>query len=102
MELQAACPDVNEVEQDWSRRGFGCDLWTDPPGQSWEDFAEDFDKIIMVLDGRLEVEMNGARSLLKAGDEVLIPCGACHSLRNVGATVSHRLFGFRREDACTD
>jgi hypothetical protein len=24
---------------DWASRGFSCALWTDPPGQRWEDFT---------------------------------------------------------------
>ncbi len=33
-------PAVNreQIAADWALRGFSCDLWTDPPGQRWEEF----------------------------------------------------------------
>lgn len=102
MTTQAGCPDVEKVEKDWWRRGFGCDIWTDPPGSHWDNFSEEFDKLIFVLDGELELEMNGRTSHLKAGDEVLILSGQNHTVRNVGEVPSHRLYGYRRDDAYTD
>jgi len=26
------------VAADWAERGFGCELWTDPPGARWGGF----------------------------------------------------------------
>jgi hypothetical protein len=33
-------PAVNreQIAAAWASRGFSCDLWTDLPGQRWEDF----------------------------------------------------------------
>jgi hypothetical protein len=31
--------DREQVAAAWAVRGFGCDLWTDPPGRRWEDFT---------------------------------------------------------------
>lgn len=31
-------PDHKKIAAEWASGGFSCDLWTDPPGQRWEDF----------------------------------------------------------------
>ena len=28
-----------EIAANWATRGFSCELWTDSPGQCWEDFV---------------------------------------------------------------
>jgi hypothetical protein len=43
--------DRQQVAADWARRGFGCDLWTDPPGRQWEDFTHATDELVLVIDG---------------------------------------------------
>jgi hypothetical protein len=42
--------DREHIAADWAARGFSCDLWTDPPGQRWEDFTHATDEIVIVLD----------------------------------------------------
>lgn len=39
----------NRIETDWAARGFSCELWTDPPGQTWEDFSHATDEVVIVL-----------------------------------------------------
>jgi hypothetical protein len=41
--------DRERIAADWAARGFSCDLWTDPPGQRWEDFTHATDEVVMVL-----------------------------------------------------
>ena len=36
---------------DWEARGFSCDLWIDPPNQTWENSAHPVDELVMVLQG---------------------------------------------------
>ena len=88
--------DRSQVERDWRERGFSCDLWVDPPGQRWEDFTHRSDELFMVLEGEVELELLGDVMQPAAGEEVLIPAGARHSVRNRGATVSRWLYGYRR------
>lgn len=45
----------------WARDGFSCDLWVDPPGQEWIDFVHSTDERVVVKEGRLEFEVQGAR-----------------------------------------
>ena len=45
-------PDRKKIAANWSARGFSCDLWTDPPGQRWEDFRHATDELVLVLEGQ--------------------------------------------------
>ncbi len=85
------------IAKDWSQRGFSCDLWIDPPGQCWEDFSHEVDELVMVIEGRVEFEIDGAVHLPEAGEELLIPARALHSVRNRGPSPSRWLYGYHRD-----
>ena len=91
----AATVDRERVAADWAARGFGCDLWVDPPGRRWEDFVHPTDELVMLLEGEQEFEIEGVVSRPAIGGELLIPAGAVHSARNVGRTTSRWLYGYR-------
>jgi mannose-6-phosphate isomerase-like protein (cupin superfamily) len=91
----AATVDRERVAADWATRGFGCDLWVDPPGRRWEDFVHPTDELVMVLEGDQEFEFEGFASRPTVGEELLIPARAVHSARNVGRTTSRWLYGYR-------
>ncbi len=88
--------EIDQVTQDWHERGFSCSLWTDPPGQRWEDFVHGVDELVMVLEGDMEFEVEGKVYHPKPGEELFIPAGAVHSARNIGATTARWLYGYRR------
>jgi quercetin dioxygenase-like cupin family protein len=88
--------DRKQIAEDWKQRGFSCELWTDPPGQRWEDFQHATDELVTVLEGDVEFEIEGTIHHPQAGDELLIPAGALHSARNVGSTTTRWLYGYRR------
>jgi quercetin dioxygenase-like cupin family protein len=88
--------DRRQIAADWSNRGFSCDLWTDPPGQRWEDFRHATDELVLVLEGEMEFELAGQVSRPRVGQELLIPAGAMHSARNIGPTTARWLYGYRR------
>ena len=85
----------NDISKDWAARGFSCALWVDPPGQRWEDFVHDTDELVVVLDGELEFEINGEISHPEIGEEIYIPAGAVHSVRNIGNTTARWLYGYK-------
>ncbi len=49
----------------------------------------------MVLEGELELEMQGRTFRPKRGEEVLIPARARHTVRNVGGTTARWLYGYK-------
>ena len=86
-----------EIEKDWSERGFSCGLWTDPPGQVWEDFTHGTDELVILLEGEIEIEIEGKTFRPEPGEEVFIPAQAKHSVRNVGGTTAKWLYGYSRK-----
>jgi mannose-6-phosphate isomerase-like protein (cupin superfamily) len=83
------------VAEVWARDGFDCALWVDPPGQAWLDFVHATDERVLVKEGQLEFEVEGARALLGPGDEVFIPAGSRHSVWNRGATTARWFYGYK-------
>lgn len=53
------------------------------------------DELVMVVEGSVELELHGEVFQPEIGQEVFIPAGTIHSVRNVGATVSRWLYGYR-------
>ncbi|MCP9473033.1 MAG: cupin domain-containing protein [Nitrospira sp.] len=88
--------DVDVIRQNWQARGFSCDLWTDPPGQVWENYVHEVDELVMVLNGDVEFEVAGEVHRPAIGEEIFIPAKARHSVRNRGATTSRWLYGYKR------
>ncbi len=88
-------PDVTRVESDWLSRGFSCEVWTDPPGQVWADFVHDVDELVMTIEGDVEFEFGGKTIRPRPGEELMIPAGASHTVRNVGNSISRWFFGYR-------
>ncbi len=88
--------DRMKIASDWTSRGFSCDVWTDAPGQRWEDFTHATDELVTVLEGEMEFEIAGKVHHPKIGEELLIPAGAVHSARNIGKTTPRWLYGYKR------
>lgn len=88
---------TQKIQEDWQKRGFSFGVWVDPPGQTWEDYRHETDEVFMVLEGEVELEMKGQKLRPGAGEEVLIPKGVVHSVRNLGNTQSRWLYGYKKE-----
>lgn len=87
---------LSGVKMNWAARGFSCDLWIDPPGQRWEGYTHGVDELVMVLDGQVEFEVAGTVQHPNPGEELFIPAGALHSVRNRGSSTARWLYGYRR------
>ena len=86
----------DKIAADWRTRGFSCELWTDQPGQRWEDFTHATDEVVIVLEGEMEFEVEGQVHYPQSGEELLIPAGAVHSARNIGKSTARWLYGYHR------
>ena len=82
------------VAADWRLRGFSCDLFTDPPGREWMDFTHDVNELVTVMSGKLEMELGGTWIVVEEGDEVFIPRGERHSVRNINDRTTRWLYGY--------
>lgn len=85
----------SKVRHQWRQRGFSCGIWTDPPGQVWENYVHEVDELFMVIEGEIELEIEGRRLYPKPGEEVFIPANAIHSVRNIGQTTCRWFYGYR-------
>ena len=83
----------SEVEPKWKKKGFSCKMWIDPPGMAWIDQVHDVDELLLPITGLLELELPDQTRRLKIGEEVLIPAGVVHTLRNQGRTTACLLYG---------
>ena len=89
--------DRSNIAKDWHARGFSCGLWIDHAGREWSYDARQTDELFMVMSGELELEMEGQSTLPSLGEEIRIPAGVPHIIRNVGGKTARWLYGQRRE-----
>jgi mannose-6-phosphate isomerase-like protein (cupin superfamily) len=89
-------PGLDQVPDDWRARGFSCDIWTDPPGQVWENFVHAVDELVIPIEGEVEIEMQGRKLRPAVGEEVFIAAGMYHTVRNLGRSQSRWYYGYRR------
>ena len=93
---KGAAVDQEAVARRWRARGFSCGLWVDPPGQVWEDYVHESDELVLLVEGEVEFEVDGEVRRPPVGEELLIPAGARHTVRNVGGGTSRWLYGYAR------
>lgn len=86
--------DRSAIAANWRKRGYTCDVFVDPPGRQWKDFVHASNELLAVAEGRLEVTIVGESFVAEPGDEVFIPRGALHSVRNIDRGVTRWLFGY--------
>ena len=55
----------------------------------------------MLLDGECQVDMVGRTVLMQTGDELLIPAGTRHTVRNCGDRPARWLHGYRADSAAS-
>ena len=86
--------DRDQVTHDWHRRGYSCDMFTDPPGREWKDFVHATNELVTVMVGKLKLTIGAEEILAEPGDEVFIPKGVRHSVKNVSPSTTHWLYGY--------
>lgn len=91
-----AAIDLKQIEKSWRERGFSFGVWTDPPGRTWEGYVHETDELFMVLEGDVELEMQGKKLSPKVGEEILIPAKEVHSVRTKGDSGSRWLYGYAK------
>jgi len=87
--------EFEKVKREWGQRGFGCDIWTDPPGKVWKDYVHDTDELVMPIEGEVEFVFGGKTHHPKPGEELLIPAGEKHTVTNIGKTRNRWYYGYK-------
>ena len=88
--------EIEKIKQDWLSRKFSFGIWTDPPGQQWENFTHATDELVSVIQGDVEFEIAGVVYHPAVGEELLIPAHTLHSVRNTGRQTARWLFGYKK------
>lgn len=86
--------DRDQMTQDWRRRGYPCDLFTDPPGREWNDFVHATNELVTVMEGRLKLTIGEEEIIAEPGDEVFIPKDIRHSVKNISSSTTRWLYGY--------
>ncbi|HEY7495090.1 MAG TPA: cupin domain-containing protein [Candidatus Tectomicrobia bacterium] len=87
----------SHIQHAWAQRGFSCTVWTDPPGQVWANFVHETDELVTLVEGEIELSFQGQTLRPRIGEEVCIPAGARHTVRNIGATTNRWCFGYKHK-----
>ena len=88
---------LGEIRTEWSRRGFSFEYWIDPPGQVWRDFLQDVDELLVLVEGEIEVDLEGKIARPAVGEEIVIAAGIRHTVSNTGNAPNRWCFGYKRE-----
>jgi quercetin dioxygenase-like cupin family protein len=83
-----------EIAQSWSNRGYSCDLFIDLPGKEWNDFVHSTNELVTVLEGKLRMTIGKEELTTEPGDEVFIPKGVYHSVKNIHHAMTKWLYGY--------
>jgi mannose-6-phosphate isomerase-like protein (cupin superfamily) len=86
--------DRNKVAHDWDRRGYSCDVFVDPPRREWNDFIHATNELVTIVEGRLKLTIGGEELLAEPGDEIFIPKGVLHSVKNISSSTTRWLYGY--------
>ena len=85
-----------QIKEDWNSRGYCFGIFKDPPGQVWPDFVHKTDELVVLAEGKIEIEIEGQSQQPPIGMEVFIPAKAMHTVRNVGKTNNVWYYGYKR------
>lgn len=89
--------DRSDIAKDWHARGFSCGLWIDHAGREWSNHPRQTDELFMMMSGELELELEGQSIRPSVGEEIRIPAGMPHTIRNIGGKTARWLYGQPRE-----
>jgi hypothetical protein len=84
-----------QIEQEWSARGYSCELRVDPPGRMWENVVQDEDELFVLLDGEVELQTAGILQCPEPGKEIPLPAHTIHTVRVTGEQPARWMYGFR-------
>ena len=85
-----------QIKKDWNSRGYSFGIFKDPPGQVWVDFVHKTDELVVLVEGQIEIEIEGKSQQPPIGKEVFIPAKTKHTVRNVGKTINAWYYGYKK------
>ena len=83
-----------QIKKDWNSRGYSFGIFKDPQGQIWVDFVHKTDELVVLVEGKIEIE--GKSQQPPFGKEVFSPAKAKHTVQNVGKTINAWYYGYKK------
>ncbi len=80
--IRSAMDNKEQIKQRMMAEGFSIiNEYNDPPNEFFPDHDHPGDQLLVVLEGSIEIAMNGKVSTLKPGDEITFPAKVMHSAK---------------------
>lgn len=90
---------IEELEKDWSERGFSFGIGTIKAGDAVDEaFHDEKDELVLMEDGEYEFIIGNETFIQNGNVEVLIPAGSVHSIKNLGRHDSKIYFGYKTKN----
>ena len=83
-----------QIKKDWNSRGYSFGIFKDPPGQVWLDFVHKTDELVVLAEGKIEIEIEVQSQQPPIGEKGFLPTKAIHTVRNVGKTYNVWYYGY--------
>lgn len=84
--------DCEELKENWEKKGFSFCIFVAPPKSSLKCF-HNWDEIVMIHSGNVEMKMGGNKFIPKIGEEIIIPANTRYTLINVGEEIAEWYYG---------
>lgn len=89
-------PVASELRQILEAEGYSVFEWSDPPRTSYAPHEHDEDQSHWIINGALELTVNGETYTLRAGDRDFLPAHTTHSAFVPGAESVRYLIGAKK------
>ena len=87
--------DQEKIKKDWDFRGYSFGIFKDPPGKIWADFVHRTAELVVLVEGEIEIEIEGNSEQPSIGEEIIIPANALQTVINVGKTNNVWYYGHK-------
>ena len=90
---------IDELEKNWTDRGFSFGVGTIKSGDAVDEAVhEDKDEMVLMEIGEYEFIIDNESFFQKGDVEVLIPAGSTHTIKNIGQNDSKIYYGYKPND----
>lgn len=90
---------IEDLEKSWIERGFSFGVGTIKAGDGIKEAVHDKqDELVFMEKGRYEFVVDKNSFIQEGGEEVLIPAGTTHSIKNLSGRDSKIYYGYKQID----
>lgn len=77
-------PTLEDLKKILAGEGLASELYSDVPGTKYGRHKHDFDDFVVIVAGKMQLEIEGHKWLMKPGDRLNIPANTPHWAQVVG------------------